>query len=223
MKYLVLFLLCFNCVSCIPHITNDKSNFTNDKILNQVKEILPEGWFMSVKDDLLVIERTDSVWSYLENKMNADGSIYPVKEEDKLDYIKSSGRKIKCHFTYVIEKKWTDKKLMKVVQYNDSVYKEISGLDKKYGLEELFKRPSKDGNYTRYMKSEEVINNFKKYNEEKKELQLAIKKVPDGNTEFYSLFFKSSDGMEDAFTSIYPAAVSQEMYIFKPKLDKLLN
>jgi hypothetical protein len=190
----------------------------NDTLLKKFESVLPEGWSIFIKDNQLLIERGDSIWILLENKINAP--IDFSKREDKIERIKKYGKKNKSRLIYIFEDRWNKEKIVNVNHGNDAIRHEIAKLPEKFMIVHLFnKNLSRKGEEIYIGTTDDENERINKYYREKIRLEKNIIKLPDYQTEKYSLFFLSEIGSNNEFYTVFPNQASEEMY----KIKNLMN
>jgi len=190
--------------------SQDKNIIRNDSILNKIHSSLLHKWIMYKLNGELIIERKDSIWVMFENKINAPLNI--MNKEERIKQIKTSGKKVKASIVFVIEKKWTKSKVLKSRKNNLTIVDSIFKLPSKYNIEHLINIPYKDDSFIGIKCTNEEKKRISQYLKEKKNWENSKIRIPDYNTENFSLFLKIIIGKEDEYHSIYPEEVSEEIY-----------
>jgi hypothetical protein len=206
-KYICLLFILF-----VPHVTMAKENpMEKDKILKQISLKIPANWKIVVDKDRIIFERNDQVYSLYENMINAPISM--ETEDERAMRIKKFGTKKKTQIVYEFEPKWNAKRLQNVKVQDHLIYNKINGLIKKYKIEHLYNDmlSSKGKDFFNKGTDEENIR-VEKYKKEKQKLHAKIIKLPDFNTEKYSLFFIDGSGYNDINELVYPYEASEEAY-----------
>ena len=190
----------------------------NDSLLTALKERIPQGWNVLLSEDELRIERKDSVWVLSENKINAPERIFSEGEE--IERIKKYGKMMQSSFVFRLEDKWSEENIQSNKEKNENINEKVKVLPEKYGIVHLYDSSlSRKGNDVFIGNNEEERNRIHEYEVEKFKIEKGLIKIPDYNSEKYSLFLISKTGMEDEFHSVYPKEVSEEMY----GIEKILN
>jgi len=194
------------------HLKAEEILFKKDAVLKKISEALPSGWDISESSENLIFERAGTVSVLFENKINADMS--GRKDADKK--IRSLGKVEKCRLVYRCEPVWPTAKLKNAETANEEIYQKIREVEEKNNMQNLRKdRPNSKNAEQFTAKTPEDKEKLEKYEKEKSELELKLTKLPDHNTELYSLFFVSETGVEDEFHSVSPAEASREAYRVK--------
>ncbi len=186
--------------------------FKKDAVLKKISDALPSDWNVSESSENLIFERAGTVSVLFENKINADMS----RQKDRDQKIIKLGKAEKCRLVYRCEPVWPTAALNSAKNANEEIHQKIRELEEKNNLQNLRKdRPNSKSQEQFTAKTPEDKEKLEKYEKEKTELERKIIKLPDHNTELYSLFFVSESGIEDEFHSVFPAEASQQAYQLK--------
>jgi len=187
--------------------------FKKDAVLKKISEALPPDWNISVSGENLIFDRAGTVSVLFENKINAEDMSRQKNRDQK---IKKLGKSEKCRMIYRCEPLWPTAALNSAKTTNEEIHQKIRELEEKNNMKNLRKDPPNGKSPEQFTaKTPEDKEKIEKYEKEKGELELKIIKLPDHNTELYSLFFVSETGVEDEFHSVSPADASQEAYRVK--------
>ena len=195
----------------------------DDASLRELKRNLPSNWRMYESGGKVIIERSDSVWVYYDNKINA-----PYIPGDSIisefERAKKYGQKDKSRLEFSYENKWKRSKIDRIKQENDLIFSQIKILPDIHNIRHLYDSTLSRKNADVYTPTnDEEKRRVKAYEEEKWELQSQFKITPDFNTEEYSLILIYEVGTEDAYYSVYPPEASREMYALKELLARILE
>lgn len=193
-----------------------------DYLLSKVNNSLPAGWeIFSPANDVIIVQRIEPVYLLDENRINAPESI--ESKEDLEKRIKKYGKQVKSIFQFKYYDKLTEENIESAKKLNDSIYIIVNSLPKKYKIENLRDNfVSSKGEVKFNGNTDEEIERIKKYEIEKYNLFDKILKLPDYNSEKYSLYLDISLGMEDEMHLVWPFEASSEMFKVKEVLDKNL-
>lgn len=193
-----------------------------DYLLLKVNNSLPAGWeIFSPTSSIIIIQRIEPVYLLDENRINAPESV--ESKEDLEKRIKKYGKQVKSIFEFKYYDKLTEENIESAKKLNDSIYIIINTLPKKYKIENLRDNfVSSKGEVKFNGNTDEEIERIKKYEIEKYNLLDKISKLPDYNSEKYSLYLDLSLGMDDEMHIVWPFEVSSEMFKVKEILDKNL-
>jgi hypothetical protein len=187
------------------------NSISNDTIIIKILHYLPKGWFIYEKENQLIFEKQDTVWVLNENHKNASSSI--ETKEEKIARIKKSGKPDKSKIIYQFEKKWSQEKIKQELIENDTLYKEIRRLPKKYNIEDLRDKVLSSRQGDVYVgKTDKEKQSINLYEKEKILLMKKVNQVPDFNTENFSITFLSASGCFDDFHVVVPEEISFENY-----------
>jgi len=181
--------------------------FKNEEVYQRIKDIVPKNWKVEEQGNKFVIIRNESVWFY--NPINMP----PFLEEKEFeDYVKKWGNKGQYELYLEYVDKWSEEKTTGLTRKNDSIYTEIQNLPEKCKISHLsHKFDSYIGN------TDEEKKRVKEYEKIKENLESEIQRVPDFNTENFSIFI--SDNTLWPF-DIYPLEASQEIFNFEEQIKK---
>jgi len=183
----------------------------NDAILKVIKPVLPKGWIMYPKEDLLIVESTDTVFVLFENQINAPVSV--ESKSDRVNRIKKYGKPQRSRIVYHFENKWSVEKIKEYNAANEAIYSKLKKLPEKHGITNLKDRMLSNKMGDVYVgKTEKEKKLVENYNKEKKELESQIKLLPNYHTELYSLFLIETTGCYDDMHLVTPESISTENY-----------
>jgi len=199
-------------ISSVNSFSQPVLQIEDDYLLCKVRDLLPPGWQMITHSGGgLMIEKNEQVYVLFENRINAPLS---TEKKDELEKrIKKNGKKVLPHFEFKCYNRLTDDFLLSAKKQNDSVYTVLNLLPKKYGIEHLRDNfASSKGEMIFKGNTDEENEKIKKFNIEKYNLLDKIVKLPDYNSEKYSLYLDNTIGIEDEFHLVCPSENSTEMY-----------
>lgn len=217
-----IFVFLFLVLSGEFSIAQQSRFIDEDYLLVKVKELLPAGWeiFSHIKG-VIVIQKNEPVYVMDENRINAPVSMETKEELEKR--IKTYGKQVKPEFEFKYYNKLTDEYIESAKKHNDSIYNVVNSLPKKYKIENLRDNFASSKGETRfYGNTDEESERIKKYEIEKYNLLDKIIKLPDYNSENYSLYLDLIIGMDDQMHLVWPLESSSEMFKIKEILDKNL-
>ena len=209
-----LFMLSVLCCSSVSSNESDNqasSNWQQDSVLKKVQSQLPKNWSMKIQKDELIVECSEPVWVLFENQINAPLDL--ESQEKRIERIKKYGHETKARLTFRCESKWSDAKIEQTKKDNDLVYKKMDALIDKYNIRHLMDKNlnSKDGDLF-IPKNSDDKKRIKDYYAAKNEVEKELKKLPDYNTEKYSLFLIDTIGYNDDFHIVHPPEISAQIY-----------
>jgi hypothetical protein len=183
----------------------------DDRMLMKLKGLLPSGWSMIRQTDVLTIQREELVYVLYENMINAPVSL-ETKEEREQRIIKN-GKQERQKYVFSFCPKLSDDEIIKKKNFNDSINNLIFKLKEKHKVKELLdKFASSKGEEYYTAKTDEEKMRIEKYNSEKKQLAGELIRLPEFNTEKYSLYLDMVIGISDEFHLVHPYEASDEMY-----------
>jgi hypothetical protein len=207
-KFIILFFILF--ASCISQSFSDTIP-DDDRMLLKVKNLLPEGWSMLRQNDVLAIQRDELIYVLFENMINAPVSM-ETKEEREQRIIKY-GKQERQKYVFSFYPKLSDGEIEKKKNFNDSINNIIFSLPEKYGIKNLLdKFASSKGEEYYTGKTDEENKRIEKYKSEKKSLAEELIRLPEFNSEKYSLYLDMVIGISDEFHLVHPYEASAEMY-----------
>jgi len=225
MKKNILLVLIFTILLFVTDEINAQKNqlVDSDYKLANLKKSLPEGWEMlSHIKGVLTVQKDAVAYVLFENMVNAPKNIETKEELD--NRIKKNGKQVKPHFEFKYYDKLSDDYIESARRKNDSVYAVIKSLPKKYNIENLRdKFASSKGEDFYFANTEEEKERIKKFEIERDNLLDKIIKLPDYNSEYFSLYIDSRIGIGDEFHLVYPFEISEEMYSLFELFDKHLT
>jgi hypothetical protein len=186
-----------------------KKGYETDGIIKIIIDHIPAGWGFKEDSGLFIIQRNDSIWQLTENTVNVPFE----KKEDRMKRIQANGVKTVSKIMIRYENKWDFLKFQEADINNASIYNEIRQLPNKMGVSALKDtKLSRKGNivYTPVTEADKI--RISTYYKEKEGLENKIIKVPDHNTQKYSLFIVSKNGCNDDSHLVYPDDASVELY-----------
>jgi hypothetical protein len=186
-----------------------KKGYTTDGIINILIDYIPAGWKFSEENGYFIFQRNDSILELTENTLNVPFE----KKEDRIKRILENGKKTVSKIVIKYEDKWDFLKVQEASLNNASVYNEIRLLPEKYQIT-LLKDPilSSKGNYVYSPKTEADKKRISDYYFERKQLENKIIKLPDLNSQKYSLFINLKCGCNDENHLVFPDEASVELY-----------
>lgn len=185
---------------------------TGDLLISKLKEMLPKGWeILSENKGEMIIQKDVNIYVLDENRINAPLNI--ETKEQLETRIKKNGKQVKPHFEFRYYQKPDDEFINSAKNKNDSIFKVIESLPKKYKIEKLRDNfASSKGNDVYRGNTDEETERVRKYNIEKYNLLDKIIKLPDYISEKYSFYLDRIIGIEDQYHFVYPVEISEEMY-----------
>jgi hypothetical protein len=186
-----------------------KKGYTTDGIINILIDYIPTGWKFIEDSGTFIFQRIDLVWELSENTSNVPFE----KKEDRIKRILANGKKTVSKIVIKYEDKWDFLKVQEASLNNTSVYNEISSLPQKYQITDLKDtRLSYKSKIVFTPKTDADKKRISAYYNERMKLEGKIIKLPDQNTQKYSLFIVSQTGCNDDSHLIYPDNASIELY-----------
>lgn len=221
-KLSVLFFIffIFDISQCYPGTAQD-SVPGNDLMLMNLKNLLPLGWSISSSHDTLFILKEDSAYILYENRINAPVSAETRDEINKR--ITKNGKQERPGFIFRFYNKLDSNELATSIILNLAVQKIIYYLPQKYEIEHLrdkFAMSKGEEIYTG--KTDDDRKRIEDYYYEKNKRLNEIQRLPDYNSEKYSLYLDMVTGMEDQMHLVYPFEVSAEIYKIRNLLNEVL-
>jgi hypothetical protein len=218
-KLLVIFLILF--VLSVSHnfaYAQKDSIIDGDEMLVKTAKLLPAGWTMLGYDEVLVIQREEIVYVLFENRINAPESMETIEEINKR--IIKEGKKTRAKYVFSYCPKLNQMEIETIKNQNDSIQRIINSLPVKYNIEYLLDKfaSSKGGEYYTG-KTDEEKSRIEAYYKEKRNLIDEQKKIPNYNSEKYSLYLNIIIGEGDELHLVNPYEVSAEIY----KIREILN
>jgi hypothetical protein len=210
-----LLVMLFACCS-VPQVFSQateeeihKEFYKSDMLISVLINYLPEGWTFTEGQGRFSITRNDSVWVLDEKWMDAPKE----NKESRNKRIQEKGKKLACQLIFSYEDKWTVDKIQKASILNAATMDQIRKLPEKYKIAGLKDDKLSSKQSTVYTaKTETDKKNLDKYYKEKNQLEASLQKVPDFNSEKYSLFIVSRTGLSDDMHLVYPEKASTELY-----------
>lgn len=222
MKNILIVILSLFLITSACKSQNESGLIQDDSLLVSLKEKIPQGWTVSIAEDKLIIEKNDSVWVLSENKINAPISI--LNDEEEIKRIKEFGKKVQSSFVFQLEDKWSEEKCKQVRDKNETIYTQIKVLPEKYEIVYLYDSSlSRKGLDVFIGNTDEERKRIHEYEVERFKIEKGLIKIPDYNSEKYSLFLISKIGIEDEFHTVYPKEASEEMYRIEKILKEVLQ
>jgi hypothetical protein len=221
-KYFVFFTMLFALNSSMHFLyAQQDSIYNNDALLLKVKNLLPAGWSMNSHKDTLIIQREDSAYVSYENRINA-----PVSRETRDEVNKriiKNGIREKPRFVFRYYTKLDSSEIATSKVLSITLQKIIYSLPEKYEIEHLLDKFAISKGEEIYVgKTNEDNERIENYYKEKNKLLNEIPRLPDFNSEKYSLYLEMIIGSEDQMHLVYPYEVSTEMYSIRKILDENL-
>ena len=224
MKKLVFIILIYFIASqslCYSGVLRD-SIIDGDKLLSKIQNLLPAGWsFLNYENNALVIQREELVFVLYENRINAPVSRETREEIDKR--IIENGKQWRSKYDIGFYPLMKNEEMESIRKHNDSIQEIINYLPEKYNVKHLLDKFSMSKGEEIYTgKTTEEKERIESFYTTKKELLNRFRRLPDYNSEKYSLYIDLIQGMEDQMHLIYPHSASEEMYKIREILDENL-
>jgi hypothetical protein len=195
----------------LPSLYSQTNSISEDSVIIKIMHMMPKGWFIYEKENLLVFEKQDTVWVLEEKQKNSP--VTAETKDEKNTRIKKFGKAEKSKITYRYEEKWSNDKIKQAMTANDSIYKEIHQLPKKYNIENLRDKIQSSREVNVYVgKTDKEKQAVSLYEKEKTLLDKKVVQIPSFNTKNFSLTFINAIGCNDGLHIVYPDAISQENY-----------
>jgi hypothetical protein len=190
-----------------------------DATLRKLEGHAPRGWSVTLADGQLVLAREGKVWALFENRINAPASHETAAARD--ERIRQHGGQAETRLVWRAEPRWDAERRRKALAANEAVRKELAGLPKKHGVEALRDAFLSRKGETFVGKTDEDRRRIAELEREKARLEALLVRLPDCDTERYSLFQASRSGVEDETTVVSPREASQEAFLLESKLREL--
>ncbi len=192
-----------------------------DPKLELVRRSIPGGWKMVLQGDCLICLREKEVFTLMAPRTNAPfTSETPEEEKNRFETL---GRKNVLKVVLRAEPKWSEKKLRETRERNDAVFKEMAGLIRKFHLEKLFDSPAaRKGLENACSDDPQEKKSLEAYREKRTELEKRIEKLPDLDSEKYSLFMDPGE-YDDDFHETYPREALEEWWRVKSLFEKTME
>lgn len=186
-----------------------KEFYRADGNINLILNNLPEGWAFKEDKENFIIYRKDSVFVLIENRINT-----PIENKEiRISRIKEHGVKTLAEIIIRYENKWDFLKIQEAQLKNAATIGEISKLPEKYNITSLLDPKLSRKNLPVYTaKNEKEKLNIADYYKEKGYLEKKLIRIPDYNSQLYSLFNVSTSGKEDDSHLVFPVEASIELY-----------
>jgi hypothetical protein len=179
---------------------------TNDKLISELEQSLPPGWFVQLAEGRLRIGRKEKVEAKAVNRINAPLDFNADKSENDA----SDWREVSVRITYQTATPWSDEQWAETRAHNDAIHAEIQALAEKLGLVERA-TATKTGLQFETSPPEQQAA-VAQHDAEREALLTKRIPTPDCSTQHHSLFLLSKEGFEDAYQLIRPEAASRESY-----------
>lgn len=207
----ITLLLCIILTGCTLYSKNDISQKTN-KIYQTVQSVLPNGWSISAEENKLIVGRDEKVWFY--NQINMPAFL---GEKELENFAKSMNFASRYEIYIDYTDRWSDEKLKSVTEANKAIQTEMANLPEKHNLTNLINK------FDEYIGSnEEEQKRVEAYEKEKSELEAKVQKLPDFNTNEYSIFISTNQSWS---SGIWPTKAGEEIYkteeLIKANLEKM--
>lgn len=213
--FFILFVLSLS--QCFPRNMGD-SIPDDDILLIKVKNLLPAGWSLIKNNDALIIQRDELVYVLFENMINAPVSLESREETEKR--IKEKGELKRAMYILSFYPKLSVLEINNIKSHNDSIRNIINLLPDKFEIKDLLdKFASSKGEEVYVGKTDEEKKRIEKYKILKNKLNEELVRLPDFNSEKYSLYIDMIIGRGDEFHLVHPYEASTEMY----KIIEILN
>lgn len=186
-----------------------KEFYRADGNINLVLNELPKGWMLKEEKGFFIITRMDSVLVLEGNRINAPAET----REARIKRIKENGVKTQAKIVIRYENKWDYLRIQEAQIKNAATIDEISKLADKMKISALYDSKLSRKNQAVYTPKNETDKvNIANYYKEKDKLEKKIITIPDFNSQLYSLFIISTNGMDDDMHIVYPGEASLELY-----------
>jgi hypothetical protein len=215
----LIFLFSFLFVLPVTHAQN---MIDQDAVLKNLRNQLPEGWVLEIKDKRIIFSRKDSIWTKHVNHNNQlmNAAAKKMNADERVASFKKEGRKAKAMISFRTEPRWSAQSTKKAEEQNKKAFGQIAKLPEKYKIEALYDSVLSEKGGEQYTpKTDADRAQIKKFADERDKLLKSIIQVPFLQTEHYSLFPDLSSGVEDASTDVYPEQASTELY----KVQNMVN
>ncbi|MBI5187478.1 MAG: hypothetical protein HZA07_00145 [Nitrospirae bacterium] len=174
-----------------------RTELSQSEDLKKLNALIPHNWSMRIEDNKLIITSAELYWTY-----NASNMPYSSSEQDMEAYVKEIGHQTKYEVYLEFENRWSDAKIQSMRVENDKIYQKIDSLKKKY-------RESWKPRNQKFLK-------------ELEELKRKIQRLPDFNTERYSIFM--SDNIPEVYQIWHDDTVMRDKpYRFREMVKELLS
>lgn len=185
----------------------NKNFYLADANISILINYIPEGWTFIASGDTFIIRSCDTAWVLEENRINV-----PREDNEKrIQRILAKGKRIIPEILIKYEVKWSLDKIQQAKIFNTSIENKIQQLEKKYNIDQIEKKVSKNG--IEYFPINEKENKLlDAYYKEKEELTTKKINIPDFHTQKYSLYIISKQGCNDENHIIHPDNLSTELY-----------
>lgn len=209
MKTLSFICLVF-CLTTLNIKAQDTTDIiAGDNILRLIRGVVPPGWVMRADTDLIIVERIEQIWILDGNRLDAPAG----ETRDQLNArVQTKGKKATAFISFHYEPIWDPMRIEESMSFNAGIYAKIKALPERHGIVELY-NPALSSRtekvYTPKTPKDEV--NIAAYHRERAELLASLIRMPDHNTEKYSLFLIDKQGGEDQFTTVFPEEASIEL------------
>jgi len=191
-------------------------------MLMKLKNLLPAGWSINSSNDTLFIQKEDSAYVLYENRINAPVSI-ETRDEINMRIIKN-GKCEKPRFIFRYYTKLDSNELATSIVLNIALQKIIYSLPQKYEIEHLRdKFAISKGEEIYVWKTDDEKKRIEDYYYEKNKRLNEIPRLPDFNSEKYSIYLDMVIGKEDQMQLVYPYEVNAEIYKIRQLLDENLS
>ncbi|MEI7597505.1 MAG: hypothetical protein WCK02_17285 [Bacteroidota bacterium] len=189
---------------------NSSEIIKNDATLSLINSALPKAWVMSIENNIMIVERLDSVKIVMGNRFDSPLSKMPKPEREGL--IKSQGYSAKSRIIYRIDSLWDINKIIEAKSNNDAIYAKYRELPEKHKIADLKKMGGRNSKAVYQPRNEADIKNIKAYEEEKTALENKLIKLPNFSTKNYSVFFISHEGFDDDNHFVFPEQASIDLF-----------
>lgn len=186
-----------------------KEFYRADPNINLIINSLPSGWIFQEKDQCFIIYKSDSAIVLVENRINAP---YETNNS-RVERIKAQGIKVLPKLILRYEKKWDFIKIQEIQIKNSGLLAELVKLPEKYNITHLYdKNLSRKDNPVYTPKTENDKKILSSYYNEKAKLEKKMVKLPEFNSQLYSIFLQSAEGLEDDTHMVYPVETSMQLH-----------
>lgn len=98
-----------------------QTTVSDDAMLNNVEEQLPDGWSMQIHDDTLYMEKTDSIWVAHGNWHRANHEHRQLKNDST--WICENGEKTTALLTFRLKSKMKPEEITTLIENNRAIYR----------------------------------------------------------------------------------------------------
>ncbi|MCU0847356.1 MAG: hypothetical protein MUD12_05670 [Spirochaetes bacterium] len=191
----------------LSFIAEAGTDSNGDGLLDKFINSIPENWSGIREGNRFILERTGKILIVYENKINAPNRSDMENTKSRTAIGKKSTMKI----IFKIEKKWNDERLSEIKKENNNIREMTAGLEQKYKIGNLYnKQLSRKGRAYFTGTTTEEKYSIRQYESEKKHLDGMMRKIPDYNSEKFSIFIESWPACTDEYHTVYPESACRE-------------